>query len=117
MMHTLNKKEFNTTGWIILAQVAAASTGFLILMSVFEIPDILRMTAEYRFSLFVEKKSIIIPVYYLLALTGISQIIISVLIFLTFKEKSTILILGAIFGILCGTFQAMGFIRWSILTP
>ena len=86
-------------------------------MAVFQFPDILREPSSVRFELFLENQNIIVPTYYLLALTGISQIIISVLLFQLFQKKSTLVTLGAVFGVLTGLFQTLGFIRWSFVIP
>jgi len=58
-----------------------------------------------------------VPIYYLLALTGLSQAIISLLLFQFFKQKTTLINLGLLFGILTGLFQTLGFIRWSFVIP
>lgn len=113
----MKKTEFNVTGMIILAHVLIAVTGFMILMAVFEFPDVLREAAEYRFNLFLAHKNIIIPVYYFLALTGITQIVISVLLYRMLDQQSALVMLAAVFGVLCGVFQVEGFIRWPILIP
>ena len=113
----MKKSELNAAGIVIIGQVLTATIGFLILMAVFEFPDILRKSAEYRLNVFLENKDIIIPVYYFLALTGITQVVISVLLFRMLNQKSAIVTLGAIFGVLCGIFQVLGFIRWPVLIP
>jgi hypothetical protein len=113
----MKKSEFNATGMIILAHVLIAVTGFMILMAVFEFPDVLRESAEYRFHLFLEHKDIIIPIYYFLALTGITQIIMSVLLYRMMDQQAVLVMVGAVFGVLCGIFQVEGFIRWPILIP
>jgi len=111
------KKDFITTGIIILLQVVISTVCFLILMAVFQFPDILREPSSVRFALFLANQSIIVPTYYFLALTGILQIITSVLLFQLFKKKSTIVTLGVVFGGLTGIFQVLGFIRWSFVIP
>jgi len=111
------RKDFITTGIVILIQVVISTICFLTLMAVFQFPDILRETSSVRFELFIENQYIIVPIYYLLALTGVSQIIISVLLFQLFPKKSTLVTLGAVFGVLTGLFQILGFIRWSFVIP
>lgn len=113
----MSKSEINTTAGVILAQVIVAIVGFLTLMSVFNFPDILRRSSQQRLSLFLENSHIIVPTYFFLAMTGISQVVISVMLYRQFKEKTVLVTLGAVFGILCGIFQVIGFIRWPILIP
>ena len=110
--------EYRVAGVTILVHVLAQIVGFYVLMAVFEFPDILRMSAEYRLSLFLENSSIIIPAYYVLALTGISQIILSILLHQVLDDnKATVMVLATVFGVLTGIFQVLGFIRWPILIP
>ncbi len=113
----MNKTEYNATAVLIIFQVIVAITCFLILMAVFEFPDILRESSEYRLSLFLENKDIVIPTYYFLSLTGLGQIIISVMFYQIFGKASTLNLLCVVFGVLCGLFQAIGFIRWAVLIP
>jgi len=113
----MSKSEMNTIAWLILGQVIVAITGFLTLMAVFNFPDILREPSQVRLSLFLENRHIIAPTYFFLAMTGISQVAISVLFFRLFKDKNLLVTLGSVFGILCGIFQVVGFIRWPVLIP
>jgi len=115
--HLIQKKDFITAGIVILLQVVISTVSFLILMAVFQFPDILREPSPVRFALFLEKQSIIVPIYYFLALAGLLQTIISLLIFQLFEQKTTIINLGLLFGILTGVFQTLGFIRWSFVIP
>jgi intracellular septation protein A len=101
-----------------LVHVTALVVGFYILAMVFEFPDILRMSAEYRLSLFLENSRIILPTYYLLALTGVTQILVSIFLRQVLDDnKATLVLLATVFGVLTGVFQAVGFIRWPILIP
>ncbi len=110
--------NYRATAITIIIHVSALAIGFNILAVVFEFPDILRQSAEYRLTLFTENSNIIIPVYYLLALTGFTQIILSVLLHQSFDDnKSSLLLLTTVFGILTGIFQILGFIRWPIVVP
>jgi len=114
--HTL-KNDYKVAGITILLHVIISVGSFLTLMGVFQFPDILRESSPVRFALFLENQSIIVPIYYLLALTGLSQAIISLLLFQFFKQKTTLINLGLLFGILTGLFQTLGFIRWSFVIP
>ena len=111
------KNDFITAGIFIILHVVISTAAFLILMVVFQFPDILRAPSPVRFNLFLENQNIMIPVYYLLALTGLFQAIISVLLYQFFKQKNTLINLGLLFGILTGVFQTFGFIRWSFVIP
>ena len=109
---------YRLAGTTMLVHVTALVVGFYILAMVFEFPDILRMSAEYRLSLFLENSGIILPTYYLLALTGITQILVSIFLRQVLDDnKGTLVLLATVFGVLTGIFQAVGFIRWPILIP
>ena len=75
----ITKTNYRVTAITIIIHTLILGIGFNILGVVFEFPDILRLSADYRLTLFTENSSIIIPVYYLLALTGFTQIIFCVL--------------------------------------
>lgn len=113
----MKKNDYVFTAIIIIAQVLVSVVAFLVLMAIFQFPDILRESSTVRLALFVENQDVIIPTYYLLALTGIMNIVIASLIFYIFEKKSLILVLSLVFGILTGIFQTIGFIRWSFLIP
>jgi hypothetical protein len=92
--------------------------GFSVLATVFEFPEVLRESAEYRLRLYREGQSVIMPIYWLLAMTGFSQIAMTVFLHRSFQNRnSTILHFALIFGILTGILQTLGFIRWAILIP
>lgn len=114
---TLTKFEINAPAVTILLHVVMLFTGFSILAEVFAFPEILRESSPERLALFSKNSAVIIPTYYMLTFTGITQILISALIFHLFREKSLILSLATLFGILCGVFQTLGFIRWPVLIP
>jgi len=110
--------EYRLTGLTILLHTLVLNLGFFALMGIFEFPDILRMPAEYRMALFQANRSMVIPIYYILALTGFSQIIVSILLFQVMEHnRGTVVLLAVVFGVLTGVFQLLGFIRWSILIP
>jgi hypothetical protein len=108
---------YRTTAVTILLHVLAISIAFNILVVVFEFPDILRAPAAYRLTLFAENSGIVIPTYYVLALTGLTQVLLSVLLYESFTEKNGLGRITAVFGVLTGVFQVLGFIRWPIVVP
>lgn len=103
---------------VILVHCALLTAGFLILVEAFAFPDILRAGAAERLALFTQNAGQIIPAYYLMGLSGITQIAIAVLVHRALKgEGSTLLLAALVAGILGGAFQAMGFLRWPIAIP
>ncbi|MCR9136469.1 MAG: DUF4386 domain-containing protein [Alphaproteobacteria bacterium] len=101
-----------------LYHVAGLTIGFFTLVLVFDFPDILREPAPERLARFMGDIATIVPAYYLLALTGLTQAVLAVLIWLCAPRRDEpMLVLAVLFGVLCGTFQIMGFIRWPIVIP
>ncbi len=85
---------------------------------VFEFPEILRKPATERLDLFGRHSAIIRPVYWVLALTGFTQIAMAVLLAQSLPARSrTVVLLGLVFGVLAGAFQTLGFVRWAVLIP
>jgi len=113
----MKNNDYSFTATLMIAQVLVSVVAFLTLMAVFQFPDILRENSSVRLALFVKNQDVIIPTYYLLALTGIMNAMIASLIFHLFEKKSAIMVLALVFGVLTGVFQAIGFIRWSFLIP
>lgn len=111
------QKLYRVTAVTILFHIFALSIAFNILVVVFEFPDVLRASAAHRLTLFAENSQIIIPTYYVLALTGLTQALLSILLYRSFAERNTLVLTTAVFGILTGVFQLLGFIRWPIVVP
>ncbi len=111
------QKLYRVTAVTILIHIFALSVAFNILVVVFEFPDVLRASAAQRLTLFAENSHIIIPTYYVLALTGLTQVSLSILLYRSFAERRTLALTTAVFGILTGSFQLLGFIRWPIVVP
>ncbi len=110
--------DYRVTAITIFVHVLVLAVCFNILVVVFEFPDVLREAAEYRLTLFNQNSNIIVPVYYLLALTGFTQIILSVMLHQSFDDnKSSLVLMTTVFGVLTGVFQVLGFIRWPIVIP
>jgi hypothetical protein len=106
------------TALILVAHIAAMFVGFTILADVFQFPDVLRFPADERLALFRAHENAIVPVYWVLAMTGFSQIFIAVLLSRQFGAKAgNAAALALVFGVVAGFGQAMGFGRWAILVP
>jgi len=102
----------------IICHVVALFVGFTILGVVFGFPDVLRLPASERLATFVAHQQVIQPTYWLLAMTGFTQIFISGFLYRAFRDRDrATLFFALVFGILCGILQTLGFIRWAILIP
>lgn len=115
----MNKQnDYRLTAALLIVHTLTLAIGFYVLAAVFEFPEVLRMNADYRLALFLENSRIIIPTYYALALTGLTQVALAVMLHGALDNNHTsTLALTTVFGILTGLFQVLGFIRWPILIP
>ena len=111
------QSDYRITAIILLVYVVAIAIASNVLAVVFDFPDILRASAADRLTLFLENSSLIVPMYYLFALTGIIQIVMSVMLHQSFGERSSLAVMTVVFGGLTGIFQVLGFIRWPIVIP
>ena len=111
-------REYGTAFALTLVHVGLISAGFLILADQFSFPDILRATSHERLALFRAHQGLIVPAYYLMGLSGLTQIAIAVLFHQSFaRSGSTLLVAALVAGVLGGAFQLMGFMRWPIAVP
>lgn len=102
----------------IFIHIIALFAGFTVLAVVFGFPDVLRVPAPERLATFVANQQVIQPTYWLLAMTGFTQILIAGFTYRAFRDRdSATLLFALVFGILCGILQTLGFIRWAILIP
>lgn len=112
------RHEYGVTFGLTIAHVALLSVGFLILVDQFSFPEILRATSEERLNLFRQNQTIIVPAYYMMGLSGLTQIALAVMFHQSFaRPGSTILVAALVAGVLAGAFQMMGFMRWPIAVP
>lgn len=114
---TTQIKQYRTLGILFILYFIISMACYFILAANFNFPDVLRMSAEYRFSLFSENQAVIIPTYYFFAVTGILQVLMAVLFFASAGKKDGLDLSALVMGILSGVFQFVGFIRWVVLIP
>lgn len=111
-------KEYGVTFNLTLLHAALLVSGFLILADQFAFPEILRASSQERLGLFHQNQTIITGAYYLMALSGLTQVVLAVMFHQSFaRPGSTLLQLALVSGILAGVFQVLGFIRWPIAVP
>jgi hypothetical protein len=102
----------------ILAHVLLMYAAFTVLAVIFDFPDVLRRPAAERLDLFQQVQRVVQPAYWVLTLTGFTQIAVAVLLDRTFRDRERpVVILGMVFGVVAGAFQTLGFVRWVVLTP
>jgi hypothetical protein len=110
--------DYGTAFAATVLHVALLSAGFLILTDQFAFPDVLRVASQERLALFRQNQGLIVPAYYMMALSGLTQIVLAVLFHQSFaRPGSTLLVAALVAGVLAGAFQVMGFMRWPIAVP
>jgi hypothetical protein len=111
-------QEYGTAFALAVVHVGLLSAGFLILADQFSFPEILRAPSEERLALFRQNQSLIVPAYYMMGLSGLTQVMLAVMFHQSFaKAGSTLLVAALVAGVLGGAFQMMGFMRWPIAVP
>jgi hypothetical protein len=111
-------REYGVALAMTLVHAGLLSAGFLILASAFSFPEILRASPQERLALFAAHKSLIVPAYYMMALSGVTQIALAILFHQSFaRPRSTALLVALVAGVLAGVFQLLGFMRWPIVVP
>lgn len=117
-MSQIVKTPDRVTAVVLVVHIVAMFAGFMALGPAFEFPDVLRYPAPERFAMFAENQSVIRSTYWVLMMTGITQIVIAILLYHVVRAPSnTAATQALIFGTLAGFCQALGFGRWVILIP
>jgi len=92
---------------------------FTLLQTLFEYPDILRQPTAEVLTKFQAGGPSLVAVWYVLTLTAILFIPISLLVHrvLADREASSLLWIATTFGVVAGVAQTLGFLRWPFLVP
>lgn len=116
--HTHYAAAYRGAAATILVHVLVLYAAFALLAAVFQFPDVLRRSAAERLEMFQQAAALVRPTYWVLALTGFTQIAMAVFLFQSLRERGrTLPLFGLLFGVLAGVLQTLGFIRWVILIP
>ncbi len=98
--------------------LAVLFIGFSILAIVFDFPVVLRESSQYRLTLYSANQSLIQPALWLLAVAGLTQIALSVILYRYLRNHRKILQKIAVpFGVLAGLLQAISFFVWAAPPP
>jgi hypothetical protein len=92
---------------------------FTLLQQLFEYPDILRQPTGDVLTKFVAGGSPLIAVWYVLTLTAVAFIPLTLLVHRVLAERDAPVLLwvGTAFGVIAGLAQTLGFLRWPFLVP
>lgn len=115
----MNPSVTRVTGLVLLAELLLLVVPNFILEAVFAFPDILRRPAGEVLELFRQNQSTIVPTYYAFAMSGVLFTVVALLLYHILKpsQPSVLLRAATLFGMLAGTAQFLGFIRWPFLVP
>ena len=109
---------FVTTGLLLIALFALLNIANTLLATNFDFPDILRQPPENALGLYRENFATVRFAYYLFSLTAVLTIPIALLLRDVLKrERSVVLELATLMGVITGVVQVLGFIRWVFLAP
>ncbi|MCP4002936.1 MAG: DUF4386 domain-containing protein [bacterium] len=103
---------------LLIGHVVLLFGAFSALAPAFGFPEVLRLPAGEILERFRAGRSLIVPVYYVFTLTGLSFAAFSLLLHEVFrKENPTLSLVTCSAGVLAGLCQALGFIRWCFVVP
>jgi hypothetical protein len=92
---------------------------FVLLLQIFEYPDILRQPSGDVLTKFAAGGPMLIGVWYLLTLAAVAFVPLAVLMHkvLAEREAPVLLWVATAFGLMAGLAQTLGFLRWPFLVP
>ncbi|MBI5954684.1 MAG: DUF4386 domain-containing protein [Chloroflexi bacterium] len=113
-----SKTHLKVTGTLLILTPIIFMTAFTLLQINFEYPDILRQPATIVMEKFVAGGSGLIANWYLMVISSILFIPISVMLhpYLA-RDDTPYMPLATTFGVIAGVVQMLGFIRWTFLVP
>ena len=106
---------FVTTGLLLILLFVLLNVANTTLAARFNFPDILREPPENALGLYRENFATVRFAYYLFSLTAVLTIPVSLLLRDVLKrERSVVLELATLLGVITGVVQVLGFIRWGL---
>jgi len=114
-----NSMELTTlTGLLLILVPIAFNATFFLLQRAFEYPDILRKPTDYVLRRFKEGGVPLRRLWYVFAFSAVLFTPVPVMVQQVFEPDAPwYLMVGTTIGVLAGTVQFLGLIRWSFLVP
>jgi hypothetical protein len=110
--------EQEVAGLVLIVVPLLFNAGFTMLAQRFEYPDILRRPTPEILERFRAGGSGLILIWWLFALSAVAFTALAVLLALAVDDADrTVVVLGAVFGVLASLVQFLGLIRWPFLVP
>jgi hypothetical protein len=105
-------------GVVLIATPLMFNAGFALLGSRFDYPDILRRPTHEVLERFRAGGTSLILTWWMFALSAVLFAALAVLLALAVDDADrTVVVLGAVFGVLASLVQFLGLIRWPFLVP
>ena len=115
---TESRALYVTTGLLLITLFTLLNLANAILVANFDFPDILRQPPENALNLYRENFGAVRFGYYIFSLTAVLTIPLAFLLRFTLRrERSVVLGLATLMGVITGVVQVLGFIRWVFLAP
>ena len=116
-MNTLAVRR--AAGALLVIVPLAFTVCFLLLVQLFEYPNILRQPTAAVLAKFAAGGAPLVVVWYALTLTAVAFIPVTLLVHRLLAERAAPALLGVAtaFGIIAGLSQTLGFLRWPFLVP
>jgi Domain of unknown function (DUF4386) len=116
-MNTLSIRR--AAGTLLVIVPLAFTVCFLLLQQLFEYPDILRQSTGEVLSKFAAGGTPLIAVWYVLTLTAVAFVPLTLLVHRVLAERDAPVLLwvATAFGVIAGLAQTLGFLRWPFLVP
>jgi hypothetical protein len=110
--------EQDAAGVALIVVPLLFNAGFMLLAQRFDYPDILRRPTHEILERFRIGGSGLILIWWMFALSAIAFTALTVLLALALDDADrTVVVLGAVFGVLASLVQFLGLIRWPFLVP
>jgi hypothetical protein len=110
--------EETVTGIVLIATPLLFNAGFSLLAQRFDYPDILRRPTHEVLERFRAGGTGLVLIWWAFALSAVLFAALAVLLALVVSDAdTTVVVLGAVFGVLASAVQFLGLIRWTFLVP
>jgi len=108
-----------TAGTLLVIVPLAFTVCFLLLLQLFEYPDILRQSTADVLAKFAAGGTPLIAVWYVLTLSAVGFVPLTLLVHRVLAERDAPVLLwvATAFGLIAGVSQTLGFLRWPFLVP
>ena len=110
--------EHDVAGVVLIVVPLLFNAGFMLLAQRFDYPDILRRPTHEILERFRAGGGGLILIWWVFALSAIAFTALAVLLAVAVGDANrTVVVLGAVFGVLASLVQFLGLIRWPFLVP